>query len=37
MKHGFIKLAAAVPEISVAAPEKNLEEILRLTKEAAET
>ena len=36
MKHGFIKLAAAVPEIYVAAPEKNLEEILRLTKEAAE-
>ncbi len=36
MKHGFIKLAAAVPEIYVAAPEKNLEEIQRLTKEAAE-
>lgn len=35
MKHGFIKLAAAVPEISVAAPEKNLEEILYLSEEAA--
>ncbi|MBQ7922585.1 MAG: NAD(+) synthase [Clostridia bacterium] len=36
MKHGFIKLAAAVPEISVAAPEKNEQEILRCIQEAAE-
>jgi len=36
MKHGFITLAAAVPDISVAAPGKNLQEILSLTQQAAE-
>ena len=30
MKHGFIKVGAAVPEVHVAAPKKNAEEICRL-------
>ena len=34
MKHGFIKLGAAVPEIRVAAPLYNKEEICRLMDEA---
>ena len=36
MKHDFIKFAAAVPEVSVAAPEKNEQEILSCIREAAE-
>ena len=34
MKHGFIKLAAGVPQVSVAAPTKNAESICKLIDEA---
>ena len=36
MKHGFIKVAAATPRIRVADPQYNVEEMIRLTKEAQE-
>ncbi len=36
MKYGFIKLAAGVPEVSVAAPTKNAESICKLIDEAYE-
>lgn len=36
MKHGFFKLAAAVPDISLAAPTKNAEDICALIDEAYE-
>ncbi|MBR5679234.1 MAG: NAD(+) synthase, partial [Clostridia bacterium] len=35
MKHGFIKLGAAVPDTKVAAPMKNAAEICRLIDRAA--
>lgn len=34
MKHGFIKVGAAVPSVTVASPEKNAEEICRLIDKA---
>ena len=34
MKHGFIKVGAAVPEVTVASPMKNAEEICRLIDKA---
>ncbi len=36
MKHGFIKLAAAVPDAAVACPEKNADSIIPLIKQAHE-
>ncbi|MDR2514470.1 MAG: NAD(+) synthase [Christensenellaceae bacterium] len=35
MKDGFLKLCCATPEVSVANPQKNAAEIIRLAKEAA--
>ena len=34
MKHGFIKVAAATPKITVADPTSNISEIIALHKEA---
>ncbi len=36
MKHGFIKVGTATPKVTLADPSANLEEILRLHKEAEE-
>ncbi len=36
MKHGFIKVAAATPQVTVAAPHANLEQILKLYNEASD-
>ena len=36
MKYGFVKVAAAIPQVRVANPEYNCGEILRLTLEASD-
>ena len=35
MRHGFIKTAAVTPQVQVADPEANAQEIIRLAAEAA--
>ena len=37
MKNGFIRVACASPKVSLADPVKNVDELIRLTKEAEAT